>query len=128
MVFQCNYYSSTKSEIVLSMTLNCSCPFVSNYHVQDSNDYVPYLIFTMNRIAWLYQKSDTDACLFTERGDMAELLMVNPSTGASKHIYMYAPLVQLNKKRRELVNKGYFMQDSISLCLGKDLYDCNYAS
>ena len=28
MVFQCNYYSSTKSEIVLSMTLNYSCLFV----------------------------------------------------------------------------------------------------
>ena len=26
--FQCNYYSSTKSEIVLSMTLNYSCLFV----------------------------------------------------------------------------------------------------
>ena len=45
----------------------------------------------MNRIADLYQKSDTDACVFNCRGDMAELLMVNPSTGASKHFYMYAP-------------------------------------
>ena len=68
-------------------------------------------------VSHLYQKSDTDACIFTRRGDMAELMMVNPSSGASKHIYMYAPLVQLNKKRRELVNKGYFMQDSISLNL-----------
>ena len=110
------------------MTLNYLCPFVSNYHVQDSNDYVPYLIFTMNRIADLYQKSDTDACLFTRRGDMAELLMVNPSTGDSKHIYMYAPLKMLEKKLVPLVNKGYKLQNSISLSLGKDLYDCNYAS
>ena len=117
MVFQCNYYSSTKSEIVLSMTLNCLCPFVSNYHVQDSNDYVPYLIFTMNRIADLYQKSDTDACIFTRRGDMAELLMVNPSSGASKHIYMYAPLKLLEQKLVPLVNKGYKICDYINLCL-----------
>ena len=82
----------------------------------------------MNRTAWLYQKSDTDACLFTERGDMAELLMVNPSTGASKEIYMYAPLKLLNKKKKQLVSKGYFMQNSISLCLGKDLYDCLYVN
>ena len=71
----------------------------------------------MNRIAWLYQKSDTDACLFTERGDMAELLMVNPSTGASKHIVLYAPLKVLQKKKEQLINKGYFMQDSINLSL-----------
>ena len=82
----------------------------------------------MNRIADLYQKSDTDACIFTRRGDMAELMMVNPSSGASKHIYMYAPVKLLEQKLVPLVNKGYFMQDSISLCLGKDLYDCNYAS
>ena len=66
---------------------------------------------------WLLQKSDTDACIFTRRGDMAELIMVDPSTGASKHIYMYAPLKLLEQKRVPLVNKGYFMQDSINLCL-----------
>ena len=82
----------------------------------------------MNRIADLYQKSDTDACLFTRCGDMAELLMVDPSTGASKHIYMYAPLKMMEKKLVPLVNKGYKLQNSISLSLGKDLYDCNYAS
>ena len=52
---------------------------------------------SQNRIADLYQKSDTDACVFTRRGDMAELLMVNPSTGASKHIYMYAPVKLLEQ-------------------------------
>ena len=52
----------------------------------------------MNRIADLYQKSATDACLFTRCGDMAELLMVDPSTGASKDIYMYAPLKMMEKK------------------------------
>ena len=71
----------------------------------------------MNRIADLYQKSDTDACIFTRRGDMAELLMVNPSTGASKHIVLYAPLKLIKKKREQLINKGYFMQDSINLSL-----------
>ena len=71
----------------------------------------------MNRIADLYQKSDTDACVFTRRGDMAELLMVNPSTGASKHIVLYAPLKVLQKKKEQLINKGYFMQDSINLSL-----------
>ena len=81
----------------------------------------------MNRIADLYQKSDTDACIFTRRGDMAELMMVNPSSGASKHIYMYAPLKMLEKKLVPLVSKGYKLQNSISLSLGKDLYDCNYA-
>ena len=80
----------------------------------------------MNRIADLYQKSDTDACLFTRCGDMAELLMVDPSTGASKHIYMYAPLKMIEKKLVPLVNKGYKLQNCIDLCLGKDLYECNY--
>tara|TARA_R100000654_G_C2662577_1_gene124886 strand:+ start:602 stop:850 length:249 start_codon:yes stop_codon:yes gene_type:complete len=71
----------------------------------------------MTRIADLYQKSDTDACLFTRRGDMAELLMVNPSTGDSKHIYMYAPLRLLEQKLVPLVNKGYKLCDSINCCL-----------
>ena len=68
-------------------------------------------------VSHLYQKSATDGVLFNQRDDFGELINVDPSTGASKHIYMYAPLVQLNKKRRELVNKGYFMQDSINLSL-----------
>jgi len=68
-------------------------------------------------VSYLYQKSDTDACLFTRRGDMAELLMVNPSTGASKHIVLYAPLKLIKKKKEQLINKGYFMQDSINLNL-----------
>ena len=71
----------------------------------------------MNRIADLYQKSDTDACVFTRRGDMAELLMVNPSTGASKHIYMYAPLKLIGQKLVPLVSKGYKLCTSINLCL-----------
>ena len=71
----------------------------------------------MNRIADLYQKSDTDACVFTRRGDMAELLMVNPSTGASKHIYMYAPVKLLEQKLVPLVNKGYKLCNSINICL-----------
>ena len=80
----------------------------------------------MNRIADLYQKSATDACLFTRCGDMAELLMVDPSTGASKDIQMYAPLKMMEKKLVPLVNKGYKLQNCIDLCLGKDLYECNY--
>ena len=71
----------------------------------------------MNRIADLYQKSDTDACLFNQRGDMAELLMVDPSTGASKHIYMYAPVKLLEQKLVPLVNKGYKLCNSINICL-----------
>ena len=71
----------------------------------------------MNRIADLYQKSDTDACIFTRRGDMAELMMVNPSSGASKHIYMYAPVKLLEQKLVPLVNKGYKLCNSINICL-----------
>ena len=71
----------------------------------------------MNRIADLYQKSDTDACVFTRRGDMAELMMVNPSSGASKHIYMYAPLRLMEQKLVPLVSKGYKLCNSINLCL-----------
>ena len=48
---------------------------------------------------------------------MAELMMVNPSNGASKHIVLYAPLKVLQKKKEQLINKGYFMQDSINLSL-----------
>ena len=80
----------------------------------------------MNRIADLYQKSDTDGVLFTHKRDMSELIMVDPSTGASKHIYMYAPLKMIEKKLVPLVNKGYKLQNCIDLCLGKDLYECNY--
>ena len=72
---------------------------------------------SQNRIADLSQKSDTDACVFTRRGDMAELLMVNPSTGASKHIYMYAPVKLLEQKLVPLVNKGYKLCNSINICL-----------
>ena len=62
----------------------------------------------MNRIADLYQKSDTDACLFTRRGDMAELLMVNPSTGASKHIYMFQ--IQVVSKHSHICPKQIIPQ------------------
>ena len=71
----------------------------------------------MNRIADLYQKSDTDACIFTRRGDMAELMMVNPSSGASKHIYMYAPVKLLEQKLVPLVNTGYKLCNSINIWL-----------
>ena len=68
-------------------------------------------------VSHLYQKSDTDGVLFNQRNDFGELINVNPSTGASKHIVLYAPLRVLKKKREQLINKGYFMQDSINLSL-----------
>ena len=71
-------------------------------------------------VSHLYQKSATDAVLFNQRDDFGELINVDPSTGASKHIVLYAPLKVLQKKKEQLINKGYFMQDSINLSL-KDL-------
>ena len=70
-----------------------------------------------NRVAYLYKKSDTDGVLFTHKRDMAELIMVDPSTGASKHIYMYAPLKLIGQKLAPLVSKGYKLCTSINLCL-----------
>ena len=68
-------------------------------------------------VSHLYQKSATDGGLFNQRDDFGELINVDPSTGASKHIVLYAPLKVLQKKKEQLINKGYFMQDSISLNL-----------
>ena len=71
-------------------------------------------------VSHLYQKSATDGVLFNQRDDFGELINVDPSTGASKHIVLHAPLKVLQKKKEQLINKGYFMQDSINLSL-KDL-------
>ena len=68
-------------------------------------------------VSYLYQKSNTDAVLFNQRDDFGELINIDPSTGASKHIVLYAPLKLIKKKREQLINKGYFMQDSINLNL-----------
>ena len=68
-------------------------------------------------VSHLYQKSATDGVLFNQRDDFGELINVDPSTGASKHIYMYAPLKMIEKKLVPLVNKGYKLCDSINLCL-----------
>jgi hypothetical protein len=68
-------------------------------------------------VSHLYQKSATDGVLFNQRDDFGELINVNPSTGASKHIVLYAPLKLIKKRKEQLINKGYFMQDSINLNL-----------
>tara|TARA_B000000557_G_scaffold167490_1_gene136084 strand:- start:347 stop:577 length:231 start_codon:yes stop_codon:yes gene_type:complete len=65
----------------------------------------------------LYQKSARDACLLNIRNDFAELIMVDPVTGNSKHIYLHAPLKLINKKVEELKQKGYKELDSINLSL-----------
>ena len=65
----------------------------------------------------LYQKSARDACLLNIRNDFAELIMVDPVSGNSKHIYSHAPLKLINKKVEELKQKGYKELDSINLSL-----------
>ncbi len=65
----------------------------------------------------LYQKSARDACLLNIRNDFAELIMVDPVSGNSKHIYLHAPLKLINKKVEQLKQKGYKELDSINLSL-----------
>ena len=80
----------------------------------------PLLFFTTLTTMWsskLYQKSARDACLLNIRNDFAELIMVDPVSGNSKHIYLHAPLKLINKKVEELKQKGYKELDSINLSL-----------
>ncbi len=65
---------------------------------------VPYHLTTM-WVSHLYQKSATDGVLFNQRDDFGELINVDPSTGASKHIVLYAPLKVLQKKKEQLIDR-----------------------
>jgi len=65
----------------------------------------------------LYQRSERDACLLNIRNDFAELIMVDPVTGCSRYVTLHAPLKLINKKVKQLEEKGYKCQDSINISL-----------
>ena len=76
----------------------------------------------------LYQKSARDACLLNIRNDFAELIMVDPLTGACKHVYTVAPINLMKKKLKAIEAEGYRLLDSINLCLNKVAIDGPEAS
>ena len=82
----------------------------------------------LQRVTDLYQKSERDGILYSRRDTMAELVMVDPLTGASKYIWMVAPIEMMSQKLKAIHNEGYKLHDSINLCLNKVAIDGPEAS
>ena len=71
----------------------------------------------LQRVTDLYQKSERDGILYSRRDTMAELVMVDPFTGASKHIYTVAPIKLIGQKLKAIQAEGYKELDHIALSL-----------
>ena len=82
----------------------------------------------LQRVTDLYQKSERDGILYSRRDTMAELVMVDPLIGASKYIWMVAPIEMMSHKLKAIHNEGYKLHDSINLCLNKVVIDGPEAS
>ena len=82
----------------------------------------------LQRVTDLYQKSERDGILYSRRDTMAELVMVDPFTGASKHIYTVAPIKLMGQKLKAIQAEGYKLHDSINLCLNRVAIDGPEAS
>ena len=82
----------------------------------------------LQRVTDLYQKSERDGILYSRRDTMAELVMVDPLTGACKHVYTVAPINLMKKKLKAIEAEGYRLLDSINLCLNKVAIDGPEAS
>ena len=82
----------------------------------------------LQRVTDLYQKSERDGILYSRRDTMAELVMVDPLIGASKYIWMVAPIEMMSQKLKAIHNEGYKLHDSINLCLNKVAIDGPEAS
>ena len=82
----------------------------------------------LQRVTDLYQKSERDGILYSRRDTMAELVMVDPLIGASKYIWMVAPIEVMSQKLKAIHNEGYKLHDSINLCLNKVAIDGPEAS
>ena len=82
----------------------------------------------LQRVTDLYQKSERDGILYSRRDTMAELVMVDPLTGASKYIWMVAPIEMMSQKLKAIHDEGYKLHDSINLCLNKVAIDGPEAS
>ena len=82
----------------------------------------------LQRVTDLYQKSERDGILYSRRDTMAELVMVDPLIGASKYIWMVAPIEMMSHKLKAIQAEGYKLHDSINLCLNKVAIDGPEAS
>ena len=82
----------------------------------------------LQRVTDLYQKSERDGILYSRRDTMAELVMVDPLIGASKYIWMVAPIEMMSQKLKAIHDEGYKLHDSINLCLNKVAIDGPEAS
>ena len=82
----------------------------------------------LQRVTDLYQKSERDGILYSRRDTMAELVMVDPLIGASKYIWMVAPIEVMSQKLKAIHDEGYKLHDSINLCLNKVAIDGPEAS
>ena len=77
----------------------------------------------LQRVTDLYQKSERDGILYSRRDTMAELVMVDPLTGASKYIYTVAPIKLMGQKLKAIQAEGYKLHDSINLSLNRVAID-----
>ena len=77
----------------------------------------------LQRVTDLYQRSERDGILYSRRDTMAELVMVDPLTGASKYVFTVAPINLMEKKLKAIEAEGYTLLDTVNLCLNKVAID-----
>ena len=114
--------------------IRCDSLPLSLWRQTEGFPHCPLFLTTMyddpglQRVTDLYQRSERDGILYSRRDTMAELVMVDPLTGASKYIFTVAPIKLMEKKLKAIEAEGYTLLDTINLCLNKVAIDGPEAS